>query len=100
MCAKITTKTNLMTDGGDDFPGLTTFYRLHKIIGFGIEKDEMIFIVGDFRIYYKILFYDFLDTIIDDDLLSFPPLLLSDPRSSTDPLMVIQELLISQRYQV
>jgi len=46
----------LLTDGGDDFPGLTSSDRLHQIVGFGIEKGEVVMIASDLRIYCKIFF--------------------------------------------
>ena len=50
VCAEVAAQAHLSTDGGDDFPGLATSDRLHKTIGFGIEKDEMLVIDDDFRI--------------------------------------------------
>ena len=49
-------QAHLLTDGGDDFPGLTSSDRLHQIVGFGIEKGEVVMIASDLRIYCKIFF--------------------------------------------
>ncbi len=49
-------QAHLLTDSGDDFPGLTSSDRLHQIVGFGIEKGEVVMIASDLRIYCKLFF--------------------------------------------
>ena len=49
-------QAHLLTDSGDDFPGLTSSDRSHQIVGFGIEKGEVVMIASDLRIYCKIFF--------------------------------------------
>jgi len=49
-------QAHLLTDSGDDFPGLTSSDRSYQIVGFGIEKGEVVMIASDLRIYCKIFF--------------------------------------------
>jgi hypothetical protein len=41
VCAEVATQAHLLTNGCDNFPGLTAPDWLHKTVNFGIKKDEM-----------------------------------------------------------
>ena len=45
--AEVAAQAHLLADGGDDFPGLPTSYRMQKTVGFAIEKDEMFVVCAD-----------------------------------------------------
>ena len=93
VCAEVAAQAHELTDGGDDFPGLAMFDRFHETIVLSIEIDEVGWVTDDFRISCKILFQGIPDTGIDHDFLTSVPLLLFDPKSSSDLLLVIQEML-------
>jgi hypothetical protein len=70
--------------------GLRSPDWLHETIELGVEEDEVVLVLINFRISCKILFEGFLDTVINHDFLTFAALLCFDPKSPLDVLIVIQ----------
>jgi hypothetical protein len=89
---KVSPKTDLLADGSDELPGLTTTNGFSLIMDFRIEEKEMLWIGDNIGISLKILLEYLTNARVDKDLMTFAPFLLFDLKTTFDVLLVIQEV--------
>ena len=92
MRAKVTPQTNLLADGSDELPSLTTANGFSEIVGLCVEEKEMFRIAGNFGVSRKILLENFSDTCVDKDFMTFAPFLLFDLKTVSETFSIIHKM--------
>ncbi len=85
-------QSDLSTDRGYELPGLTALDGLRIVMSFGIEEHEVLTNAGDVRIGREVFGEGRADTVVDDDLMAFAALLLTNPEVPSDVLPLIHKI--------